>query len=79
LPVNLSCELSVLKHFGESHPDLVHFKGAIAAGGHVIMVMGLADRGDLRITLQDPGLTWKVKHEMACGMQTASMHYMKCV
>jgi LIM domain kinase 1 len=81
LLVNLSCELSVLKHFGESHPNLVHFKGAIAAGGHMIMVMGLADRGDLRIALQDPKLTWKVKLEMACGIANGlqALHEMRLI
>jgi serine/threonine protein kinase len=68
LLIGLSCELSVLKHFGESHPNLVHFKGAIAAGGHMMMVMGLADRGNLRTVLQDPRLTWKLKLGMACGI-----------
>jgi len=75
LLINLSSELSALKYFGDSHPNLCKFKGAIAAGGCVMIVMELAERGDLRMVLQaqqkekeEDYLTWKTKVSMGRGI-----------
>jgi serine/threonine protein kinase len=60
----------------------VHFKGAIAAEGHMMIVMGLAERGDLRHVVQsNPDLSWRIKVEMACGVANGlrALHDMRLI